>query len=112
MENTKQFIDGMRIFGAKQGAPEWIKGQIVVECKELVEFMRKNHTEGKMRIDIKQGKSGNLYLELNTWKPENKPNNAFFGQGKSYEQAIKQEAPLPTIEYPELTDDQIMNIPF
>ncbi len=68
------FIDGLRVYKPNEKAPDFVKANLSIDCKALVEYMRKNHTDGKMKVDIKLGKTGNLYAELNTWK---KPENDF-----------------------------------
>lgn len=71
MENKQEtiFIKGMRFFKPKDGAPEFIKGNIVIEKKEFVEFLNTCMTD-TVRIDLKKSKEkGTLYLTLNTFNP-------------------------------------------
>jgi len=80
------FVNGLRVFKPNEKAPDFVKANLVINCKELVEFMRANHTDGQIRIDIKLAKTGNLYAELNTWKREKQDHP--FGKGKTYQEAV------------------------
>jgi len=71
------FVNGLRVFKPNEKAPEFVKANLVINCKELVEFMRANHTDGQIRVDIKLAKTGNLYAELNTWKKREKQDHPF-----------------------------------
>jgi len=70
MENKQEtiFINGMRFYKPKENSPEWIKGNLVIEKTELVEFLKTCPTE-TVRIDLKKSKEGKLYLALNTFNP-------------------------------------------
>lgn len=59
----------------REGAPSWIKGSVSINPQRLIAFMRANHVHmsqnGWLSIDLKQsGNTGELYLELNTFKPQ------------------------------------------
>ncbi len=64
-----KFVTGMRFFKAREGAPEFVKGNIVIEKKEFVEFLNTCMTD-TVRIDLLKSKEkGTLYLTLNTFNP-------------------------------------------
>lgn len=68
-----KFVQGMRFFKAREGAPEFVKGNIVIEKKEFVEFLNTCMTD-TVRIDLLKSKEkGTLYLTLNTFNPMTKP---------------------------------------
>jgi len=72
MDNTKKFVTGMRFFRPRENAPEWVKGNIVIEKKEFVEFLNTCMTD-TVRIDLLKSKEkGTLYLTLNTFNPMTK----------------------------------------
>lgn len=80
MENKQEtiFIKGMQFYKPRDGAPEFIKGNIVIQKAELIEFLKTLSTE-TVRIDLKKSKEkGTLYLALNTFNPikkvEKEPN--------------------------------------
>ncbi len=64
------FIDGLRVYSRKLGAPDYVLGSLVAEVDTLTKFLKANADEkGVVRIDILRAKSGRSYLKLNTWKP-------------------------------------------
>lgn len=97
MENNKnKFVTGMRFFRPRENAPEWIKGNIVIEKKEFIEFLNTCMTD-TVRLDLLKSKEkGTLYLTLNTFNPMTKP---------------KVEQKSDAIEYPQ-DDINSEDIPF
>jgi len=71
MENNTIFINGMNFYKPNENAPAWIKGNIVIQKKELIEFLNTLETE-TVRIDLKVSKANKLYLALNTFNPGKK----------------------------------------
>lgn len=70
------FPEGMRLYAPHKNAPEFIKGQVVINVMELHEWLKANWNEKReVRLDLKEGKSGALYLSLNTWKKEGRAEN-------------------------------------
>lgn len=70
MEKETIFVDGMRFEKPHQNAPEFVKGKISVNADNFTEFLNKHKNEkGYININLKKSKAGNLYLELDTWKP-------------------------------------------
>jgi len=85
MSEEKKFAEGLYFNEPREGSPEWILGSISVEPKRFTDWMRANYDKNEkyLKIDIKMGKSGKPYTELNTWKPNQggqSPNNAPQGQ--------------------------------
>lgn len=73
MAQEKIFADGLRFENPREGAPEWVKGKISINSEKFRAFLDQHTDErGWVNLDVKQGKSGALYVELNTWK---KPQN-------------------------------------
>lgn len=70
----KKFIDGMRFNEPPVKAPKWIKGQISVNVPKFRAYMDANQDDrGWLNIDVKEAKSGVLYLELNTYRQKREP---------------------------------------
>lgn len=64
-----KFVDGMR-FEIPEKKPSFVVGKISIKVSELIPFLEENQTEkGWINIDLKIGRSGKPYAELNTWKP-------------------------------------------
>lgn len=74
MDKEKLFVDGMMFKNPIDSAPKWIKGNILVNVDKFREFCIKNagyvSEKGWLNIDLKEGRTGAMYLELNTWKPQ------------------------------------------
>ena len=75
----KIFPEGIRVFSPRQGSPDWVKGSIVITLNDLIAWAKANPqylTEyaGKKQIKLNQllAKSGKLFLEVDTYKPEDK----------------------------------------
>jgi hypothetical protein len=69
----KQFATGMRVSLPRQGAPSFVMGSLNIKVSDFIEFLKKHEkNNGYVDIDLKIGKSGSPYAELNTWTP-NKP---------------------------------------
>jgi len=70
----KNFVEGMRYFPPREKAPDFVKGTISVEPAKLMEYLETQETDDKgyVKFQIKLSKNGKYYLEVDTWKPENK----------------------------------------
>jgi len=70
------FIKGMQFYRPNEKSPEWIKGNIVIQRKELIEFLNTLEND-TVRIDLKKSKEkGTLYLALNTFNPMKREENS------------------------------------
>jgi hypothetical protein len=67
----KIFADGFS-FKRQDNAPDFVVGRVSVKCDEAVSFMKKHQKNGWINMNIKYAKSGNPYMELDTWTPDNK----------------------------------------
>lgn len=52
-------------------SPDFIKGKLSFFVEDFVSFLESYKTKGWVNIVLKESKSGNLYLELDTWQPTN-----------------------------------------
>ena len=69
----KIFADGLRFEKPREGAPDFVRGKVSIQAEKLIPFIEKHKNErGWLNLDLKKSESGVLYLELNTWKPEQK----------------------------------------
>lgn len=73
--SEKIYPKGIRVFKPREGAPDWVLGQVIVTPVELVEWVQENlqHTseyQGKkqIKLDLLKGKDG-PYVAVNTYKP-------------------------------------------
>jgi len=73
MSDDKEFIDG---FFAKEPKRDFIKCSISIKKDDFTNWYKKqlqNKEDDWINIDVKEGKSGKWYAEVNTWKPDTKP---------------------------------------
>lgn len=109
------FINGLRVFKPHEKAPDFIKANLVINCKELVEYMRANHTDGQMRVDIKLAKTGNLYAELNTFKKGEKQDWANPDLREKMSSKETMNVPVNEQDYPPMPEEEpisVQSIPF
>lgn len=74
--DTKErtFADGF-IFKRNEKAPDFVVGRLSIKVDEAIAFMRSHSNDGWINLDIKYGRTGNAYVELDTFKP--KSNDGF-----------------------------------
>lgn len=65
----KIFADGF-LFKRKENAPDFVVGRLSIKVEEAVAFLKKHEKNGWVNIDIKNGRSGNPYMELDTYEPK------------------------------------------
>ena len=64
---------------AREGAPDWVKGQIGIKVEDAIAYLKENvNDRGYVNLDLKESKGGKLYLDLNTYvKPAADPEIPF-----------------------------------
>jgi hypothetical protein len=71
MENQERtFADGF-IFKRRETAPEFVIGNLSVKVDDAITFLKNNEKKGWVNLNIKKGRSGNHYIELDTFEPNN-----------------------------------------
>lgn len=80
MADDTIFTDGLTFWLPRDGAPEYVRGQLSIDPRRFVEFMnahkdklvaytdRDGNERKQFRIDLKVGKGGKAYAALNTYK--------------------------------------------
>lgn len=69
--SDKIFAEGIYFNERNEKMPEWLLGKISINRDKLISFLEKQEEiNGYINLDIKRGKSGKLYMELNTFKPQ------------------------------------------
>lgn len=73
----KIFPEGVRVFKPRQGAPNFVKGSVVISPNALVAWLKKNPDflkeykgEKQLNLDLLEGKDGGLYLSVNTYQKQ------------------------------------------
>lgn len=70
-DQEKIFADGF-IFKRNEKAPDFVIGSISVKVDEAITFLKNNEKKGWVNLQIKRGRSGNPYIELDTFEPKGK----------------------------------------
>lgn len=61
------FPEGIMFKRPREGAPDFVKGAISINIKNLTQFMAKFPNTEWLNIDLKLSKDKKLYLQLNTF---------------------------------------------
>ena len=77
MSTTKETIyaQGLRFFNPRETAPEFVKGEVIVNLKEFFDFVstqKEHYTEyqgnKQLKLNMLSGKQG-MYFTVDTFKP-------------------------------------------
>jgi hypothetical protein len=72
MDNQERiFADGF-IIKRRENAPEWVIGNLSIKVDEAIAFLKNNEKKGWVNLNIKKGRSGNPYIELDTFEAKPK----------------------------------------
>ncbi|MEL0015194.1 MAG: hypothetical protein VW715_08265 [Rhodospirillales bacterium] len=95
MNDQKVFVDGLLVKLPDDNAPDFVKLKLSIKLDEFgpwVAARKKADPDSEwMNIEIKEGRSGKWYAELNTWKPS---------ADQPARQPARQPAPAPTEDIP------------
>ncbi len=64
----KIFADGFA-FKITETQPEWVVGRLSLKVDEAIAFLKKHEHKGWVNLNVNTARSGNVYCELDTWKP-------------------------------------------
>ncbi len=67
MAEEKIFADGFS-FKRREGAPDFVVGRISVKVDDAISFLKQHQKNGWVNLNCNQSRSGNYYLELDTWE--------------------------------------------
>ena len=71
MAEEKTFADGF-VFKRNETAPDFVVGNLSLKVDEASAFIKSNAKNGWVNLSIKQARSGNYYVELDTFEPKGK----------------------------------------
>jgi hypothetical protein len=84
MSDEPIFTDGLRAYKPRDNAPDWVKADLAIDVAKFTVFINDHaKPDGSVRIQIKEGKTGNYYAALDQWTKD-----------------TPRAATTPTIEYP------------
>jgi len=76
--SDKIYPIGVRTFSPREGAPDFVKGTIIIEPNTLITWLKDNKElltdykgEPQLKLSLLEGEKG-LYTTVDTWKPEAK----------------------------------------
>ncbi len=69
MSQEKIFADGFS-FKRNENAPDFVVGKLTMKVEDAIAFLKKHQNNGWVSIEIKYGRTGNAYCELNTYQPK------------------------------------------
>ncbi len=71
-EKEVVFVDGLRWWKPREGAPDFVKGNISIDPVKLTAFLREKkefmNDKGYFSVDVKKSRNNEIYLQLNTYK--------------------------------------------
>ena len=73
--SDKKFVDGLIVKPPREQAPDFVKCTLSIKRQELGNWLRQE-SDDWINLDVKVGKSGKWYVEVNTWKPSGKPDKS------------------------------------
>lgn len=65
-------IDGLFFKLPTENQPDFVKGKISINLPKLRVWLKENHNEEWLNVDLKVSKDGKPYAVLNEWKPKDK----------------------------------------
>ena len=69
MPQDKVFPTGMYASAPREGAPDFVKGRVSFKVADFTKFLATQEDEW-LNVDIKQGREGKWYAQVDTWKPK------------------------------------------
>lgn len=70
-DNEKVFAQGFS-FKRNDNAPDFVIGQIALKVADAIAFIKQHDKNGWVNLSVKQARSGNYYIELDTFEPKKK----------------------------------------
>jgi hypothetical protein len=70
-QEEKVFADGF-VFKRNEKAPEFVIGRMSIKVDEAIAFIKANEKSGWVNLQVKQARSGNYYVELDTFEAKTK----------------------------------------
>jgi hypothetical protein len=68
MASDNKFVDGLRVYSPRDGAPDFVICNLVINVQELAAWLARQ--SGDVRVDVKRSRNDKLYASVNDWKPK------------------------------------------
>lgn len=69
MAEDKIFADGFS-FKRQENAPDFVVGRLSLKVEDALPFLKQHAKNGWVSLNIKTARSGNHYVELDTFEPK------------------------------------------
>jgi len=66
----KIFADGF-LFKRNEKAPDFVVGRLSIKVEDAIAFMRQHEKNGWINLGVKTARSGNFYIDLDTFEAKN-----------------------------------------
>jgi len=70
-QEEKIFADGF-LFKRNENAPDFVVGRMSIKVEEAIAFMKQHEKGGWVNLGVKTARSGNYYIELDTFEAKSK----------------------------------------
>lgn len=101
MKDEKIFADGFS-FKRNENAPDFVIGRLSIKLDDAISFLKGNEKNGWVNLNIKTARSGNHYIELDTFEPKSRGgefdknvNNSTKKVAKPKKQEVDDDGGLP-----------------
>ncbi len=83
-QEEKIFADGF-LFKRNENAPDFVVGRMSIKVEEAIAFMKQHEKGGWINLGVKTARSGNYYIELDTFeaKPKEGAVDKYFAKEKA-----------------------------
>lgn len=68
-QDEKIFADGFS-FKRNENAPDFVIGRLSLKVDEAIAFIKQHEKRGWVNLNVKTARSGNHYIELDTYEPK------------------------------------------
>ena len=68
----KIWVDGLRVYKPDEGAPDFVKANIVINKAEMLAWLA-TQSGDKIKVQMKEARSGNYSAEVYTYQRQEKP---------------------------------------
>lgn len=100
-QDEKIFADGFS-FKRNENAPDFVVGRLSIKTEDAIAFLREYDKKGWVNLNIKTARSGNHYVELDTFEPKGSSGN---GQDSKSSSNTKKPSKTKEKGAPESDDD-------
>lgn len=103
-QDEKIFADGFS-FKRNEKAPDFVVGRLSIKADDGVAFIRQHEKGGWINLNVKTARSGNYYIELDTYEPTQ-------GGAKPQSELKPKAEPTKKKAEPKVEDEEEGELPF